>query len=395
MARVFERFDTPGYALRVAPPHTLEGRILKNLWTVALVPTALMVLLVGLANVVGEHLPWPLNLDNINTSSLLIVGPAGVMGLVCTLLFQRFMTLTPRALVELEEAGRIRPRADSYKFDDELEASLRSRWRFLMPVLFIPPVLAFLVMSHSFRHTFTVAAKYEYALEVWPALLWMVLVFVLMPTIMIYFGGQIAWTHIVLSRFITRLTGAFELDVQPRHPDRAGGLKRIGDIAFQIATIYLVFAAYLSFVATTAGRYDAIGELPVLVYMGLTVAIFLVYLTFFGPMLAVHTAMTRVKSAYQDGAYRKIAVVKETLADVIERRQTDADSEQIERLKTDLDQLRDIYFNKDEPSIPTWPFDTAILLRFLTPQLIPLLAFLANDELVGWLSDALESLGRH
>lgn len=393
MARVFERFDTPGYALRIAPPHTLEGRILKNLWTVALVPTALMAVLVGLANAIGEGLPWPLNLDNLNTSSLLIVGPAGVMGLVCTLLFQRFMTLTPRALVELEAAGRIQPRADSHKFDDELELALQSRWRFLIPSLFVPPVLAFLVMSASFQRSFEVAAAYDYALEVWPALLWMVLVFVIMPTVMIYFGGQIAWTHIVIGRFITRLTKAFQLDVQPRHPDRAGGLKRIGDMAFQIATLYLVFAAYLSFVATTAGHYDAIGELPVLVYLGLTVAIFLVYLTFFGPMLAVHTVMTRVKATYLDNAYQRITEVKTALADLIERRASDEHAQQIERLKADLEQLRDIYFNKDEPSIPTWPFDTAILLRFLTPQLIPLLAFLANDELVGWLSDALDAFG--
>lgn len=393
MARVFERFDTPGYALRIAPPRTLEGRILKNLWLVALLPTALMVVLVVLANAVGEGLPWPLNLDNLNTSSLLIVGPAGSMGLVCTLMFQRFMTLTPRALVELEEAGRIRPRPDSYKFDDALETALASRWRFLIPTIFIPPVLLFLVMSDSFQQTFAVAADYEYALEVWPGLLWMLLVFVVMPTVMIYFGGQMAWAHIVLGRFITRLTKAFELDMQPRHPDRAGGLKRIGDIASQIATIYLVFAAYLSFVAVTAGRYDAIGELPILLYTGLTMAIFLVYLTFFGPMLAVHTAMTRVKLAYHDTAYRKITAVKEALADLIERRETEADAAMIERLKADLDQLRDIYFNKDEPSIPTWPFDTAILLRFLTPQLIPLLAFLANDELVGWLSDTLSAFG--
>lgn len=393
MARVFERFDTPSYSFQLANPYTLERRLFKHFWLVPTLPMALMVALTLVANGVGRDLPWPLNLSNINTSTWLVVAPAGVMGLVCVLLFQRFMSLTPRALVELEAAGRIRPRSDSYQFDDALEAALRSRWRLAMPTVFIPLVLVLLGLSRSFQEGLRVAADYDFAPKVWPALAWMVLVFLVMPSLMVYFGGQIAWAHIVVSRFITRLTTAFQLDVQPRHPDRAGGLKRIGDIAFQIATIYLVFAAYLSFVATTMRRHEVINELPILVYLGLVVAVFLVYLTFYGPMLAVHTAMTRVKAAYQDDAYRKIASTKHALAELIEHRESAEDSALIERLKDDLAQLRDIYFNKDEPTIPTWPFDTAILVRFLTPQLIPLLAFLANEDFLKWLKTLLEALG--
>ena len=211
-----------------------------------------------------------------------------------------------------------------------------------------------------------------------------------------YFGGQaaiiapilgfivgvLAWRVGTIAYFIGVLGEKFPLKIQINHHDQSGGLKPLGDLAFNIAIILLIPAIFLAiwgFVTTffndssLEGYITLWGSLfrQLLVVLGV-LSIF----AFIQPLYKIHLRMEEYAQkirAELDSLSLKIETLSHELrseADEIEPQQGE------EKLRT-IGFMKKVY---DENSqIPTWPFNWKTIWQFASVQAIPLLSLIGTS----------------
>lgn len=252
-------------------------------------------------------------------------------------------------------------------------------------------------------------AKYEVGLALlfavgsllatYPFRYWMIekrFPFDLPGTMIYYFGGQaamiapilglivgvLAWRVGTIAYFIGVLGEKFSLKIQINHHDQSGGLKPLGDLAFNIAIILLIPAIFLAiwgFVTTffkdpaLEGYITLWGSLfrQLLVVLGI-LSIF----AFIQPLYKIHLRMEEYAQkirAELDSLSLKIETLSHELrseADEIEPQQGE------EKLRT-IGFMKKVY---DENSqIPTWPFNWKTIFRFASAQAIPVLSLIGTS----------------
>jgi hypothetical protein len=408
VAEVFDRFRSEDFVFSVTT-HRFEVWVFRHIWLVGLLPLYLLIAFVPLASLMLNY-HWPdgelrqalhegpalfllkpgYAVLNAVWSITFVLAPASLVGLVETLLFRRFARNAPQAFVALADAGRLMPGdkkgpSDWRTFAERMERGLHSPSRFAVSVFFIA---VFLIPA--LRSDATAKALHDiqtnglYSLEV-------LIVSFFWPILWSYFFGIGVWLVYVVARDLRLLPRTFNLDIQPRHLDGCGGLKGVGDLCLEMAAMYIIIALLLSFWALAGTLAQGDRSLTDFTYIALIVMIFLTFLTFFVPMWTMHNYMVRKKVAFQDKAIQEIAPVEKRLRDLVSQR-TAADFTQpkddatakveeiltgeIERLKEQLDLLQELY--PANLKYPTWPFDLNILLKFLSPQIVPILVTLGR-----------------
>ncbi len=176
---------------------------------------------------------------------------------------------------------------------------------------------------------------------------------------------------ITLNRLFHLVIDTDSLDLQPMHPDNAGGLGRLGRMAlnFNIAILLTM--------AISATLYYTHGYNTPLV-CGIVVQFLLLPVVFFLPLLQVHRAM-RIK---KESLLLEISKHYKCVSDVLVQKIAKDDKkflDKYDKVKEEYEEeskLRALY--KSLEAIPTWPFDTRTIMQFTSTILLPALIWLVR-----------------
>jgi hypothetical protein len=255
----------------------------------------------------------------------------------------------------------------------------------------------------------TLNAKYEMGLALlfaagslfatYPFRYWMIakqFPFDLPGMVVYYFGGQaaiiapilglivgmLAWRVGTIAYFIGVLGEKFPLKIQINHHDQAGGLKPLGDLAFNIALILLIPAIFLAiwgFVTTFFKEPSLEGYITLwgglfrqlLVLLGV-LSIF----AFIQPVYKIHLRMEDYAQKIR-AELDSLSLKIETLSHELRSEADEIDPQQGEEKLRTIGFMKKVY---DENSqVPTWPFNWKTIFRFASAQSIPLLSLIGTS----------------
>ena len=189
-----------------------------------------------------------------------------------------------------------------------------------------------------------------------------------------YMLGLLAWRFGVVAWFIARLGEQLDLRVQPRHPDRSGGLKPLGDLCLTNAFLLLVPASLLSawIVAGTQSGLEGYAILwSGLFKKGLVLCSVAAAFLFFRPLYHIHWQMQKQRQGIQSDLDELSGKIEEIALKLRAEADTLAPDEGARRLD-ELKFLEKVY--QESSQAPTWPFDWNIVLKFVTAEAIPVLS---------------------
>jgi hypothetical protein len=204
-----------------------------------------------------------------------------------------------------------------------------------------------------------------------------------------YIISIVIWKCFVTGYFVHKFSSIFEVTVQPSHPDKAGGLKPLGDLIFSMALILIVASLALSILTfasqINATLYELLGnasqqqiQAPYylistegLAKISLGLAILLSLIVFFLPLFSAHRRMragkiTLLASFTEIG--NKITELERKTENV------NLDYKERDEAFAEIASLSKVYAVIYKT--PVWPFDRDILIKFFTPQVISLLSLL-------------------
>jgi hypothetical protein len=215
-------------------------------------------------------------------------------------------------------------------------------------------------------------------------------------TMIYYFGGQaaviapilglivgvLAWRVGTIAYFIGALGEKFPLRIQINHHDESGGLKPLGDLAFNIAIILLIpsiFLAIWGFVTTIfrdpslAGYITMWGGLfhELLVLLGI-LSIF----AFIQPLYKIHLRMEEYAQKIR-AELDSLSLKIETLSHELRSEADEIDPQQGEEKLRTIGFMKKVYDENNQ--IPTWPFNWKTIFRFASAQAIPVLSLIGTS----------------
>lgn len=180
---------------------------------------------------------------------------------------------------------------------------------------------------------------------------------------------------ITLNKLFHLVIDTDSLDLQPMHPDNAGGLGRLGKMAWNFNIAILVT------VIIPVALYYTHGKNSPLV-AGIIVQLILLPVVFFLPLLQLHRAM-KIK---KESLLLDISKYHKCVSDVLVQKIAKDDKEFVgkydkaKKAYEEESKLRALY--KSLEAIPTWPFDMRTFMQFsstfLLPVLLPALVWLVK-----------------
>jgi len=263
------------------------------------------------------------------------------------------------------------------EYIDQFEAALNAKYEMGLALLF---AAGSLFATYPFRY-WMIAKQFPFDF----------------PGMMVYyFGGQaaiiapilglivgmLAWRVGTIAYFIGVLGEKFPLKIQINHHDQSGGLKPLGDLAFNIALILLIPAIFLAiwgFVTTffkdpsLEGYVTLWGGLfrQLLVLLGV-LSIF----AFIQPVYKIHLRMEDYAQKIR-AELDSLSLKIETLSHELRSEADEIDPQQGEEKLRTIGFMKKVY---DENSqIPTWPFNWKTILRFASAQAIPLFSLIGTS----------------
>jgi hypothetical protein len=257
------------------------------------------------------------------------------------------------------------------QFLEDYQQTLLSNKRYI-PVSIIMIISLFI----SFLSTRQAILETNLALSPWRLLAVLFLLF--LAVIWGYFFGVGAWGMCITGIYIKRLTAKFDLIIQPRHPDKCGGLKFLGGFCLRMALPILVGVILLGIWSIEATLFPNIitGTLlrPILLIAANSVlflfALPLAFIAFFLPLWDIHRKMVMNRTADEDKFANRITKVEEKLLEELDH----GELEKAKSAKADMDFIQSLLI----VSYPTWPFDHSILLIFLAPQIVPIASLIVQ-----------------
>lgn len=211
-----------------------------------------------------------------------------------------------------------------------------------------------------------------------------------------YFGGQaaiiapilgwivglLAWRVGTIAYFISQLGENFPLRIQVNHHDQSGGLKPLGDLAFNIAIILLIPAIFLGvwgFITTFLNNPALQGYITLwgslfreLLFLLGILSIF----AFIQPVYKIHLRMEEYAQKIR-AELDSLSLKIETLSHELRSEADDIDPQQGEEKLRAIGFMKKVY---DENSqVPTWPFNWRTILRFASAQAIPVLSLIGTS----------------
>ena len=168
-----------------------------------------------------------------------------------------------------------------------------------------------------------------------------------------------------------------ELNINPLHPDRCGGLRPLSQYSLKTAYLAAIFGIMIGF---TEYRFitQSVDSKYWLLHLGIPIYLLISLLCFFGPLLAAHGQMKSAKEKMLDNIASQF---QDDYARISKNLCLKA-----EELKKEVEKIRELqsfYSLTDE--FPVWPFDVQTIRRYvvavLAPLLPPLIGFL--QKIVG------------
>jgi hypothetical protein len=199
--------------------------------------------------------------------------------------------------------------------------------------------------------------------------------------VMVYMGSMLVLNLITNVRVIHSILESKELQLNfnPLHPDRCGGLHSLSDYSLKTAYLAAVLGILVGlieyqFITQGVGRVYWFVHLIIPLHLALSMA------CFFGPLLAAHRGMRKAK----DELLHEIARQFQTDYSQI-RLSLTKDAETFKKGNEKIKELRAFYTLTEE--FPVWPFDVQTFRRFLLTvpsPLLPLLPKLIGTLLKKW-----------
>ena len=204
----------------------------------------------------------------------------------------------------------------------------------------------------------------------------------LLQTLLSYLMLNLTWTSLIFAWALQQYFNSyhFEINVEPLHPDRCCGLRRIGDVAMIVNIILFLFGIYLSMkvidkiVVQGYPLWSDIGNPTLLVGYAL-----LAPLMFFLPLNAAHKVM-------RDEKQRFLRIVSNTHTALIHRLESNFSTD----LVADIAKIGALY-TELERRIPVWPFNFRSLESFFGTIIVPVLPIIL-PFLIKFLVDLTASL---
>jgi hypothetical protein len=169
---------------------------------------------------------------------------------------------------------------------------------------------------------------------------------------------------ITLNKLFHLVIDTDSLDLQPMHPDNAGGLGKLGKMALNFNIAILLTMAVSATLYYTHG-YNTPLE------CGIVVQFLLLPVVFFLPLLQVHKAMKIKKESLLLEISKHYKSVSNILIQKIAKdgREFADKYDTVEEEYEEESKLRVLYRSLE--TIPTWPFDTRTIIHFISTILLP------------------------
>jgi len=316
--------------------------------------------------------------------SLLLVG-AIITGTMCYL-YVRLFEYVPRAMACIAKSRNTRD--GGYTISPEAGAHLKSaasfifqtgngrkRWWLLFDVL-LGITLICAVAYPELR-----ALQAEPGVRIWsdPYYPWGNIVNILVLFVYVYFIRLLLSYVIRLSIAMFSIGNTLSrenlLNIEPLHPDGAGGLAEFGNLGRRIAMLILPITLYLVF-----WWYDRIlpGErVDLLFWVASGVLILMVPVVFFVPLWGLHTAMTKAKNKALDVLSRYFDNNATTMWKWLENAGSMTRDEGL-TTRENIENISVLYEHVSK--MPVWPFNTTTIVRlsgYILVTVIPVVVGIA------------------
>lgn len=186
-----------------------------------------------------------------------------------------------------------------------------------------------------------------------------------------YMVGLMVWRMVVIGLTVHKLGREFDLTLQRSHPDGCEGLAPLGNLCLWNAIIISPAGIYLS------ARLVLVDYFQEYLYFLLIVVLVIAVISFFAPLWNIH----KVMAGKRDEINQQLNELSQNI-NLLSRELLDKgnilDPKEIETIEKKLDSLHKIY--KDNQRIPVWPFNTSILARLVTSQIVPLLSIIGLGQ---------------
>lgn len=207
-----------------------------------------------------------------------------------------------------------------------------------------------------------------------------------------FFFGLFAWRYAVIAFMIGRLASNFKLEMQAQHPDRCGGLEPLGNLCLWNALILVIPAIILALWlgVATLPRYAFFELWSSLFRQYLMVLTVLSIFLFFYPVGKIHQRMAEARGRMLeelDALTARADAILGRLRNEVDSLPAEESDEYLEKLAT----YRRVF--EENASIPAWPFDWRIALKFSVAQVVPVLSlFGLGQPLVNVIQSLLSAL---
>jgi len=183
--------------------------------------------------------------------------------------------------------------------------------------------------------------------------------------------GFFAGRMVAIAKCVQQLGVRFQLNLQGQHPDMSGGFRPLGELCLINALILIVPAIHL-----VIWMWLLRGSGVAFVYASMIpILLALAALVFFRPLDSVHLAMMRSGAGIRE-ELDALSVDIDQLGRQRLHAATSQRTDEVKELEEKLESLRRTY--EENRDIPTWPFDGAILGKFIASILIPTIGLITS-----------------
>lgn len=192
--------------------------------------------------------------------------------------------------------------------------------------------------------------------------------------------GLMAWRMAITSIKIWQFGKKFFLKPQAEHDDGCGGLEPLGNLCLWNALIITIPGIFLGgwIIVGQSAKYSLLPEAYTfmaksytpLFFKLLLIPLVFAIISFLLPLWSIHHAMVTSRAAKQrelDQLSYEINQLDSKLLSQVDK----LDPQESEKMVKKLELMQQTY--QKNRFIPIWPFNTRIIVKFITSQAVPLL----------------------
>ena len=324
-------------------------------------------------------------IENNLIDTIYYVAPFLIYAVVVCILIPKFMFRAPKLFWGLAYSGRLKPKSVESEFHikwrtfaKHLNKKLVSPWRWAL-VAFLFGISIYLMLNvSSGRDTidlFKIRGILESKQIPW-IIIYEYIVILGIPIIFAPLLGLSGWLLLVVAHYINVLPLVFDIDIQPTHRDRCGGLKRIGDITLNMTVIVMVAGILLSIFYLTGIIQGSIPEIATFAYFGIAIIAIMSIFTFLKPIWRLHQTMVNERDLFRDKAIDAKTIIQDEASQILNSPQWS--ESQYEEMSHRLSVFDTLY--PSDARFPTWPFNLKIGIAFVS-GLLPQIAIIVIERI--------------